>query len=183
MSVRGWGPLPDEMADVPVACLGCGTLSKEAAGVDAELDLVCPACESVDLIPLELAEGLRLHDDSSGTISLIGFVDDVLVASHRAILRWGTVAEERLVYEEIGELLVALTHYLRGKGTAEDVLDEGVDLVLAGLHACALAGADVHQITERLEAKLERVYDRLEAAAAMSSEQSTAHVDAGGDAR
>lgn len=58
-----WLPLP-EWAKAPAYCLACSTLSIEAAGLDAEGDLVCPRCESVDVYLAEPAEGVRVVEEA-----------------------------------------------------------------------------------------------------------------------
>lgn len=91
-----------------------------------------------------------------------GFLDRAIRCSEDAVDAWGEIPEERMVYEEVGELLVALTHYQRGKTSAEDVIDEAADLVLVGTHAASLVGASETELADAIEAKLQRTENRIQ---------------------
>lgn len=77
---------------------------------------------------------------------------------------WGRDAQARMVSEEAGELIVETNRYMRGRATAEDVLDEAADGILVSVEAAVLAGCTMEVLEARLLFKAARLQDRLNAA-------------------
>lgn len=91
---------------------------------------------------------------------------------------WGADAQERMIYEELGELIVALAQCRRGRGTPkQEVVDEAADVIIVALEAVALAGARFPDIANALRRKLIRLDGRIH-----NPEQHTSRADATGAA-
>lgn len=83
----------------------------------------------------------------------------------RAIAAWGTAAQLDMLHEEVGELLTAIGHLKRGRATVADVAGEIADVrIMLEQLTVILDCAAV--VDERIDYKLGRLEDRVEAAEA-----------------
>lgn len=96
--------LPPRLEGVPVYCYACGVLSHEAAGLDAEKDLVCPSCECVDAVPVDVAEDTVVQtrnqepqgDHQARLLALLGY--------HRDDMPEDAVQGLQDIAEDVGEV-------------------------------------------------------------------------------
>lgn len=77
----------------------------------------------------------------------------------RAISEWGIEAQTNLAIEEMGELIVAINHYRRGRVGMAAVQEEIADVFIAIKQLAMIYGESgvddfVHHKTERLEQRL-----------------------------
>lgn len=79
----------------------------------------------------------------------------------QAIATWGDVAQERMIYEEAGELVVALAQHRRGRASKAEVLEECADAVIVAMECVALVGARMPEFLPLLRQKLIRLDQRL----------------------
>lgn len=78
----------------------------------------------------------------------------------KAVSAWGIVAQTDLAIEEMGELIVAINHYRRGRVGIEAVQEEIADVIIAMNQMKMMYGASgveaiFNQKIERLERRLE----------------------------
>lgn len=79
----------------------------------------------------------------------------------QCIEEWGTEANIKQLLEEMGELIVAVCHYPRGKSTKEDIKEEMADVQLM-LDICkGIYGIDKKEFREEYNKKLKSVKERL----------------------
>lgn len=95
---------------------------------------------------------------------MLSRIERALMVSERAIRTWGEGPEERMVYEELAELQLALCHYKRGKATRKEVVDEIADAVLVAIHAGSFVGAEAEELVDAVDRKLERTERRVKGA-------------------
>jgi len=93
-------------------------------------------------------------------------MDTHLIASERlervceiAKNNYGIEFEIDLFVEEIGELLQALMHFRRGRGTLEAIHSELADVLIMCWQMRSIFGKD--RVDERLEYKISRLEERL----------------------
>lgn len=77
----------------------------------------------------------------------------------KAIEKWGEEAQQRQVIEECGELIVAINHYRRGKGTVEDVITEIADVSIMCEQMKLMFGEN--RVNAEIERKVNRLRERL----------------------
>lgn len=77
----------------------------------------------------------------------------------KAIEKWGEEAQQRQVIEECGELIVAINHYQRGKGTVEDVITEIADVSIMCEQMKLMFGEN--RVNAEIERKVNRLRERL----------------------
>ena len=75
-----------------------------------------------------------------------------------AIKKWGIEPQKTMLYEELGELITALSQYTRGRATKEDVLTELADATIMIEQIALLLGFDDYE--DELEKKLVRLRDK-----------------------
>ena len=79
----------------------------------------------------------------------------------RAIAAWGAASQMDMLYEEIGELLTAIGHARRGRGTVADIAGEIADVRIMLDQLCVILEcgdlADARKVEKlaRLEARLD----------------------------
>lgn len=78
----------------------------------------------------------------------------------KAVSAWGIVAQTDLAIEEMGELIVAINHYRRGRVGIDAVQEEIADVLIAMHQMTMMYGANgvediFNQKIERLERRLE----------------------------
>jgi NTP pyrophosphatase (non-canonical NTP hydrolase) len=76
-----------------------------------------------------------------------------------AILAWGEKAQMLMMMEEMGELTVELSHYLRGRNNYTNVTEEVADVLFMALQMREMFGAEA--VDEQLHLKLIRLRKRL----------------------
>lgn len=79
----------------------------------------------------------------------------------RAIEIWGDQAQTLMVCEEAGELVTALAQFHRKRATADEVLDEAADAIIMSCCAVAIVGHDIGDLHRALQAKLDRLRNRI----------------------
>lgn len=84
----------------------------------------------------------------------------------RAIATWGADDELAMLYEEIGELLVALGHLRRKRATVQDVLGEVADVRVMLEQVEVVLGMPVGAADSIMAFKVQRLAGRLDKAAA-----------------
>lgn len=77
----------------------------------------------------------------------------------KAVSAWGIVAQTDLAIEEMGELIVAINHYRRGRVGIDAVQEEIADVLIAMHQMTMMYGANgvkdiFNQKIERLERRL-----------------------------
>jgi len=77
---------------------------------------------------------------------------------YAAIKKWGIEPQKTMLYEELGELITALSQYTRGRVTKEDVLTELADATIMIEQIALLLGFDDYE--DELEKKLVRLRDK-----------------------
>lgn len=82
----------------------------------------------------------------------------------QAITVWGEKAQMLMMMEEMGELTVELSHYLRGRNNFEKVTEEIADVLFMALQMREMFGKEA--VDEHLHAKLVRLRKRLKKAGA-----------------
>lgn len=75
-----------------------------------------------------------------------------------ALRKWGIEPQKTMLYEELGELITALSQYTRGRVTKEDVLTELADATIMIEQIALLLGFDDYE--DELEKKLVRLRDK-----------------------
>ena len=88
-------------------------------------------------------------------------LDDSLTQACRAALEaWGREMQFIVLVEELGELTVAVQHFLRGRGSAEEVLGEAADVEVMLRQLWVL----MNQLQNRetyIKAKIDRIHNRI----------------------
>jgi len=79
----------------------------------------------------------------------------------RCLNKWKFLAQERMIYEEMGELLSALGKYHRGRATVEEVMDEIVDVDIMISQLRIMLDIDPDLYDQRRKSKLERLQKRV----------------------
>ncbi len=76
----------------------------------------------------------------------------------KAVAKWGVDAQTNLAIEEMGELIVAINHYRRGReGAIDNVQEEIADVIIAMNQMKMMYGSDaVDAIIERKTNRLEK---------------------------
>lgn len=92
------------------------------------------------------------------------FLARVMAMAASSVDAWGETAQERMVYEELGELQVALAQAGRGRAGASDVIEEAADVVLMAIEAANLVGADPANLAAAIMLKLKRAEERVASA-------------------
>jgi NTP pyrophosphatase (non-canonical NTP hydrolase) len=78
----------------------------------------------------------------------------------KAVSEWGIVAQTDLAIEEMGELIVAINHYRRGRVGIDAVQEEIADVLIAMYQMAMMYGTNgvesiFNQKIERLERRLD----------------------------
>lgn len=82
---------------------------------------------------------------------------------HKAISTWGSLAQERMFYEECGELISALAKLDRGRVSETDVLTELADVsIMVEQVAIMIGDLDLSLFEKEKERKINRLKERLE---------------------
>lgn len=89
-----------------------------------------------------------------------------------AVNIYGTEAQTWMMIEEMSELGNALAKYVRGRVTEEDVCEEIADVIIMGFQMAAIFGSE--EVSEILDAKMERLKKRLEKHHGTNSETNVA---------
>ena len=77
-----------------------------------------------------------------------------------ALSKWGEDAQIRMVYEEVGELITALSQFKRGRATHDDVMTELADVSIMVEQIATLMNYD--DFEKEKDRKLNRLRERLE---------------------
>lgn len=77
----------------------------------------------------------------------------------KAVETYGIVSQEEMAREEMDELGVALSHFKRGRATAEDVITEIADVTIMMYQLATIFG--IEKVTAEIDRKLERLEGRL----------------------
>ena len=85
--------------------------------------------------------------------------DEILAG---AVNAWGTRSQVNMAIEECGELIVVLSHRIRGRATDLDVAGEIADVRIMLDQLALIIGKDL--VTQAEEAKLDRLEERVRAA-------------------
>ena len=75
----------------------------------------------------------------------------------RAINIWGSDAQRNMVFEELGELNTALSRYIRGRATKEEVITELADVTIMCEQMAMMLDYDDYE--KELDRKLVRLRD------------------------
>lgn len=82
---------------------------------------------------------------------------------HKAISTWGSLAQERMFYEECGELMSALAKLDRNRVSETDVLTELADVsIMVEQVAIMIGDLDLSLFEKEKDRKLNRLKERLE---------------------
>ena len=77
----------------------------------------------------------------------------------RSIDKWGSDMQMNLAVEEAGEFVVAMSRYLRGRGSDKDVIEEIADTMIMMNQMALLFGDDL--VAAVIEHKMARLEERL----------------------
>lgn len=77
----------------------------------------------------------------------------------QAIQRWGNYAQVMQAIEEMGELIVALNQYRRGRVDIEDVQTEIADVMIMAKQLSMIFGVD--EVEKERLSKVKRLAERL----------------------
>lgn len=77
-----------------------------------------------------------------------------------AVETWGWEPQVDMATEEAGELIVALSRYMRGRNDEEDVVDELADVRIMCEQLTEFIGRE--QVEEHVSVKMNRLRERLE---------------------
>lgn len=78
-----------------------------------------------------------------------------------AVAKWGVNAQTDMAIEEMGELIVAVNHYRRGReGAIDNVQEEIADVIIAMNQMKMMYGSDA--VDAIIEQKLNRLEKRLQ---------------------
>lgn len=77
----------------------------------------------------------------------------------KAISEWGIEAQTNLAIEEMGELIVAINHYRRGRAGIAAVQEEIADVIIAMSQLAMINGEE--DVQKFIEEKTERLEQRL----------------------
>lgn len=80
----------------------------------------------------------------------------------RALSKWGVNDQIAMLHEEIGELLVAVGHYRRGRSDTGTVISEVADVRVMLEQLVMMVGATEDEVDAIMSAKIERLRKRLE---------------------
>jgi NTP pyrophosphatase (non-canonical NTP hydrolase) len=80
----------------------------------------------------------------------------------RSIVAWGSTAQLLMLFEEMGELMTAISQYQRGRVGVDKVIEEIADVAILLMTATLLIGATADQVRWVIGKKLERLSLRLE---------------------
>jgi hypothetical protein len=86
---------------------------------------------------------------------------DSFELARQAVVKWGPVAQERMVTEEIGEFLSAFAQYARGRVTPNEVASEIADVILVLASAMVVVGTTPDVVAAEIAAKSARLRGRL----------------------
>lgn len=78
---------------------------------------------------------------------------------HQAVEKWGNEAQVNQAIEEMGELIVALNHYRRGRAKRQQVQEEIADVMIMAEQLAMIFG-DVQVQLKRYD-KISRLAQRL----------------------
>lgn len=77
----------------------------------------------------------------------------------RAIVHWGPEAQLRKTAEECLELALAITHYLDGRGSIEQVAEECADVLITAQQVRTIIGAT--RVDDQIRLKINRLNERM----------------------
>lgn len=86
---------------------------------------------------------------------------DSFELARQAVVKWGPVAQERMVTEEIGEFLSTFAQYSRGRVTPNEVASEIADVILVLASAMVVVGTTPDVVAAEIAAKSARLRGRL----------------------
>jgi NTP pyrophosphatase (non-canonical NTP hydrolase) len=86
----------------------------------------------------------------------------VFSVCRRALATYGTDSQLAMVIEECAELIVALTHYGRGRASLTDIADELADVTIVLAQLAILLQTNGVDVNAATDAKLDRLEQRLE---------------------
>lgn len=78
----------------------------------------------------------------------------------QAIEKWGWQPQVDMATEEAGELIVALSRFMRGRNDEEDVVDEVADVRIMCEQLTEFIGRE--KVENRVTVKMDRLRERLE---------------------
>lgn len=78
----------------------------------------------------------------------------------RAIKDWGPDAQVKMMFEEMGELAVAVARFDRGRASIEDVITEIVDVTIMAEQMGLIFGKE--KTDKEFERKLNRLKEKLD---------------------
>lgn len=87
--------------------------------------------------------------------------DELTELCTRAVNVYGATAQLRLLQEECGELIAAVSHLERGRIDDTELADEIADVIIMCTQATAIIGTRL--VSAALHAKLKRLRTRIEA--------------------
>lgn len=82
-------------------------------------------------------------------------------AAAEALARYGAEAQIGMIIEECSELIVALSHYRRGRALAEKVAEEYADVLIMLAQLRLILEAEGVPVGEDVDRKLKRLKARL----------------------
>lgn len=96
---------------------------------------------------------------------MIGRLNDIQMKKKsiykKALEKWGKEAQINMVYEEAGELITAISQFIRGRVDINDVIDEIVDIKLMIEQFCFMYNIKKEDKIKREREKLTRLQKRL----------------------
>tara|TARA_R110000772_G_scaffold121664_2_gene227929 strand:- start:1215 stop:1544 length:330 start_codon:yes stop_codon:yes gene_type:complete len=95
------------------------------------------------------------------TPDYINLPEDTLLRYSEADNLWGSDKTYMAVTEEVGELLVAMSHFRRGRVEISDVLEEMAD-VFIGITHLANCISNIPSLNNRIHRKLRKLNHKLE---------------------
>ena len=84
------------------------------------------------------------------------------VLARRIIAHYGIDAQREQATEELAELVVALSHYRRGRASRADVASEVADVLIVLAQVCEAIGVSDLDLDSLIRGKERRVIERME---------------------
>lgn len=80
----------------------------------------------------------------------------------KAINQYGADAQMRMAQEELAELIVAISHQIRGRARLQDIVSEIADVTICLEQLKMIIGCREQVFLEEIEFKLKRLESRLD---------------------
>jgi NTP pyrophosphatase (non-canonical NTP hydrolase) len=87
--------------------------------------------------------------------------EDIRKLYARCLAMWGVNAQENMLKEECAELIVAISHFDRGRNGQDEVLEELCDVLFMIGEILYLYGFTREEMLRAMDEKITRTFDRV----------------------